>query len=185
MKINLLVLVFFLTACVNVNVEQGDATAFRQHSYQTYAWDSAAMQPNIRDQRMYNLDHYLRRAVTNDLEARGYRLVAKAKAGFLVNYRYYEAVVKDQGGIISPSNELAGAWDLGGDVNNTNIHNHYIPPSLKHAHLELIFIDNGSDQPVWSATATKIIEDENADLSDFKKAAKKLADRLLKTIPIR
>lgn len=185
MKIQLLLLTVFLTACVNIKVDQGDASAFRQSHYQTYAWESAPMHSNARDVRMYNLDHYLRRAVTKDLNGRGYRLVEKTKADFLVKYSYYEAVVNDQGGVISPGDELAGAWDVGGDVNNTNIHNHYIPPSLKHAHLELMFIDSASNSPVWNATATKIIEDENADLSDFKKAAQKLADRLLKAIPAR
>lgn len=185
LKIQLLLLTAFLTACVNIKVDQGDATAFRQSHYQTYAWENAPIRSDARDVRLYNLDHYLRRAVTKDLNDRGYRLVEKTKADFLVKYSYYEAVVDDQGGIISPGDELAGAWDVGGDVNNTNIHNHYIPPSLKHAHLELMFIDNASNRRVWNATAVKIIEDENTDLSDFKKATKKLADRLLKAIPTR
>lgn len=185
MKIQLLLLTVFLTACVNIKVEQGDATAFRQAQYQTYAWSSGPMPQDSRDERMHNLDHYLRRAVTKDLNGRDYRLVEKAKADFLVSYRYYEAVVNDQGGIISPSDELAAAWDLGGDVNNTNIHNHYIPASLKHGHLQLMFIDRKSDKEVWSATAVKVIEDDTADLSDAKKATQKLADRLLKVIPTR
>lgn len=185
MKIQLLLLTVFLTACVSIKIDQGDATVFRQGHYQTYAWDSGAMQRNTRDERMHNLDHYLRRAVNKDLNKRGYRLVERADADFLVNYRYYEAVVNDQGGVISPGDELAGAWDTGNDVNNTKIHNHYIPPSLKHAHLELMFIDKASNKTVWSATAAKIIEDQSSDLSDFKKSAQKLADRLLKVIPAR
>ena len=185
MRIQLLLLMVLLSGCVNVKINEGDATAFRQGNYQTYAWDSGPMQESTRDDRMYNLDRYLRRAVNKDLEERGYKQVEREQAGFLVNYRYYEAIVDDQGGIISPRDELAGAWDVGGDVNNTNLHNHYIPPSLKHAHLELMFIDRESNSPLWQATARKIIEDENADLSKFKKGAQHLADRLLKAIPAR
>lgn len=174
-----------LTACVGIKVDVGDASAFRQAAYQSYAWESAPIKSDGRDDKLFYLDRYLRRAVDRDLQQLGYQLVSKEQAGFLVTYRYFETVSNDQGGPISPSDEMAANYDFGSDVNNTNIHNHYIPVAIKRGHLELLFIDRAKNKPVWHAVAEKIIEDDSPDKSSFRKRSSKLADKLLKEIPAR
>ena len=127
MRILVLLLVSVLSACMGLKVEVDEQLTFDPLAYKTYAWTNKPMVDTTgRQEVILRGDGILRAHVDQVLKERGYQQVNREDADFLVDYRFSQTMKADQGGIISPTDELAGAWDLGDDVNNSQLHNHNV-----------------------------------------------------------
>lgn len=178
-------LMLVLSACIGIKVDVSPDNQFDPGQYATYAWLSAPMTSSGRDQSYVAIDHSVRNNVNQQLLRRGYREVDKARADFIIEYRFFQSVVADQGGIISPQSEIEAAFDPNIDPNSTALHNHYIPSQLQRGHLELNFDSRASGKMVWMAVARKIMENASVDADDVERVMAKVVPKLLASVPAR
>lgn len=174
-----------LTACIGTKIEVAPYSQFDPASYASFAWAEEAIEDTGRNGAYYNLDSSLRRQINKQLEKKGYRLVDKEDASFLVGYRFFQTVSPDQGGMISPRDESRSAWDTGSDVNGTSIHNHYVPVAIRHANLEVDFDDAKSGKEIWKVSAIKVVENDMENEAAVKKSIRSLVPKLLVSVPER
>jgi len=172
-----------LSGCIGTKVAVSPDNHFIAADYQAYGWFSAPIKSTGRNYFYYDLDQALRKEVDKQLQQRGYLLVAANEADFIVGYHFTTAVFVDQGGPISPFDEAMAAREVGGDINDTELHNHYIPVEIAKGILQINLADAGSGKEIWKATATRVIEDGSADTVAIKSAVHKVVPKLLKSLP--
>lgn len=183
--ISLVVLLLsLLTACIGTKVKV-KTNEFNATAYQTYAWAAEPIKKDIRKDPYFYLDQYLRRSVDRTLSHKGYQLVARAEADFVVEYRYLQSSTPDQGGIISPLDEQNTAWDMGRDVNETALYHHYVPAEILRSNLMILLDDTKTGKTVWQGVASKIIEGDVNDKSVIKHAMELIIPKLLASVPTR
>lgn len=150
-----------LSACMGTKIEVDNKLHFDQQRYQSYAWTNEPMEdPSGRQDVMYRGDGILRKLVNEQLQERGYQSVARDAADFLVDYRFIRTMQTDKGGIISPTDEAAAAWDIGADVNNTQLHNHSVNAYVMHSQMKVVLTDPKGDA-LWRARASKLMDNES------------------------
>lgn len=179
------VFLLLITACTGTKVVLGEHNQFNSARYSGFAWAVPAIKNTGRNLDIYYLDNALRKAVTRLMVAKGYREVALAEADFQLDYRFHEEVDVDEGGVISPANELDSAWGTGTDIDKTALRNHYIPAQITRAVLELSVNDPKLKKELWEARATRVMENRDADQSTIDKAMKNVAAKLLQHFPAR
>jgi hypothetical protein len=172
-----------VSACVGSKVVVEPGSSFNAGSYQSFAWSTEAITKDDRNIGYYNFDHFVRNGISAELIKKGYQEVPKEQADFFLIYNFFQSVTPDRGGLISPLNESNAAWDNGSDVNNTSLHNHYIPPEIQRGNLSLTIKDAKQGKEIWQATLIKIIEDQMDNKSSVKKAVKSLIPKLMKDFP--
>ena len=170
---------------MGLKVEVDEQLTFDPIAYKTYAWTNKPMVDTTgRQEVILRGDSILRVQVNALLQARGYREVSREDADFLVDYQFSQTMKADQGGIISPTDELAATWDLGNDVNNTQLHNHSVNPYILHSNLKLIMTD-GEDQMLWRASATKLVDNESPTNEELEKILSSILSKMLSHFPRR
>lgn len=183
MRILVLLSIFALSACMGLKVEVDEQLTFDPLVYKTYAWTNKPMVDTTgRQEMVLRGDGILRAQVDALLRERGYQQVNRAGADFLVDYRFSQTMKVDRGGIISPTDELAGAWDLGDDVNNTQLHNHSVNAYILHSNLKLIMTDS-EGQTLWRASATKLVDNESPSNKELGKTLSKILGKMLGDFP--
>ena len=183
MRIIVLLLISVLSACMGLKVEVDEQLTFDPLGYKTYAWTNKPMVDTTgRQEVILRGDGILRAQVDALLQERGYQQVNREDADFLVDYRFSQTMKADQGGIISPTDELAGAWDLGDDVNNTQLHNHNVNAYILHSNLKLIMTDS-EGQTLWRARATKLVDNESPSDEELGKTLSKILGKMLSDFP--
>ena len=183
MRIIVLLLISVLSACMGLKVEVDEQLTFDPLVYRTYAWTNKPMVDTTgRQEVILRGDGILRDQVDALLQERGYQQVNREDADFLVDYRFSQTMKADQGGIISPTDELAGAWDLGDDVNNTQLHNHNVNAYILHSNLKLIMTDS-EGQTIWRARATKLVDNESPGDEELGKILSKIVGKMLGDFP--
>lgn len=181
----LILVVVSLTACISGKVIIALDPAIDPTLQHTFAWEEDAIEPSVRGDGLYNIDHYLRREVNRGLLARGYRQVPRAQADFLVAYRLSQRVDVDQGGIISPTDEARSVWDASVDPANSVRHQNYIPAQIRHGNLELTLYAAGDNRILWRATLSKVIETGAEDSAGVRKLMEQQVPRMLRGFPER
>ena len=175
-----------LTACISTDIEVAPKSQFKPSVHKTFAWKAepiAAPEHIGRGQSYYDIDHYMRKYLTQALIKKGYESVPKAQADFLVEYRFTQQVKLDQGGIISPVDEMNAAWDLNNDLGNTSLHNHYVPAQINEALLEINLSASQSGAVLWQVIASKIIENESLYEEAINSALKKTVPKMVADLP--
>jgi hypothetical protein len=173
-----------LTACISTKVKVDESLQFDSVSNKSFAWADEPMKPTGRNSGFYDLDNSLRKTVTRTLTKKGYQQVAKADADFLVDYRFFQEVSLDQGGIISPTDEAAAVNNPSLDMSNNEVYNHYIPDQIKMANMRIILLDSGTNDALWRVDASKVVESQMNDSSAIREAVQKIIPGLLADLPV-
>jgi hypothetical protein len=175
-----------LSACTTgLQVDVASNNNFNPNQHSHYAWLAPAMMDEtVREETIFSVDHLLRKQVNQQLQNKGYQWVDKANADFLVDYHYRQTIEADQGGIISPTNELAAAWEAPSDINETALYNHPVPAYLQTMHLEILLIaPNG--ELLWHARAQKILDTDMPDEHTLRPLIAEAVDEMLAQLPAR
>ena len=189
MKLRIVCVAFMvlgLAACISTDIELDANNQFNPAIQSGFAWKTKpiAKPEHIgRGESYYLFDRYMRRYVNKELTAKGYKLSDKAQTDFLVEYHFVRKVRVDQGGIISPSDELNAAWDVNADLGNTALHNHYVPAQIREAMLEIKLSSAQGNKFLWQVTASKIVEEANVDEEMIRNVLRKLVPEMLVTLP--
>ena len=183
LKFFVLLAVCLLASCMNLKVEVADYSRFDTKIYSHYAWTNEPMvDASGRQELNARVDAILRVEVNRQLQDRGYQLVARDKADFLVDYRFIQTMDADQGGIVSPTDEAAAAWDIGADVNKTSLHNHSINAYILRTQFELLFTDP-KGEALWQASASKLVDNESPDDSELYNMLTKITGKMFSGFP--
>lgn len=177
--------VLVLAACSGVEIERSGIEKFSAGNYQYYKWRTAPLPADTRSSDpIYAIDPVLRREVDAALQAKGY-VLDPASAQFTVDYLYMSGMQQGERSELAsnvtpyprvvPNRQMSqavvdNAIALGG-VKQTN-------------NIILQFNDESSNQVVWQATLSRIVEDaNNADTTRLDDHLKGFLDRALQPLP--
>ncbi len=182
-----LISTLFLSACTGLKIGTADENHFDASKYHSYAWETAPMQQDNtpRTSVFEKIDKYFRQAINSDLASKGYKEVAKDQADFIVDYSFGQTITEDEGDIISPRNELEGAFDTN-TVNtgtNTSLYAHQVPAYIQKATLELSLEDASKKELLWRSWASKIIQNEFPSDAAMSQLMNQISRKMLRSLP--
>jgi hypothetical protein len=162
MLLSTLALAWALVACSGVEVRPADTSAFAAADYTYYRWRSEPLGPSrTSTDPIYLIDPILRRAVDNELEARGY-VLDPARAEFSVDYVYAEGLRMGETG-----EEASNLSTYPGVIPNRNVDQASVDNAIalggvkETSNIGLQFNDVARREEVWRVVVTKIIERVN------------------------
>lgn len=183
MRFLVLLTIIFLSSCMGTTIEVDDSLRFEPTGHGRYAWTNDPMVDTTgRQELIFRGDAILRDLVNTILQQRGYQMVPREQASFLVDYRYIRTMKADQGGVISPTDEMAASWDLGGDVNNTELHNHSVNAYVMHSELKLVLTDL-EDNALWRARSSRLVDNESPSDDALRKTLGKITRKMFRGFP--
>jgi hypothetical protein len=179
------ILLLALAACSSIEITTSPVEPFAEGNYTYYKWRTDPLpQDTGSSDAYYALDPVMRRQLDAALGAKGYRLDAE-KAQFSVDYVYATGLIQgiesEQASNIShipsvnPTRQVDGA----------SVDNAIALAGLKETSNILIqFNDGASNEEVWRAVLTKIVENANqVDTTDLDEKLGKAVTRALKELP--
>ena len=135
--------VLLLAGCSSVSVSRDYDASADFSKLKTFAWQHA-VQPESGSPRIDNdlMDERIRRAVDAELAGKGFQLVAKEEADFLVAY-YVEYKQRISGSSVSMSAGRGSYGRYGGVGYNTTV------SEYDEGYLTIDIIDPASDRNIW------------------------------------
>lgn len=174
-----------LSACSSIEITTSDVAPFASGNYSYYKWRTDPLPQNTgSSDPYYALDPVMRRQLDAALAAKGYRL-DKEKAQFSVDYVYatglIQGVESEQASNISPIPSVTPNRR----VDQASVDNAIALAGLKETSNILIqFNDSASNEEVWRAVMTKIVENANQlDTTGLDERIGKAVNRALKELP--
>ncbi len=174
-----------LVACSGVNIQQTGADKFGAGNYHYYKWRTEPLPTTSRSSDpVYALDPVIRREVDADLQRKGY-VLDEARAQFTVDYLYVSGMQQGEPSQLASNVTPYPRVTPNRQVNQATVDNAIALGGVKETNnLILQFNDLSSNQEVWQATLSKVVEDaNNIDTSRLDQNLQKFLARALKSLP--
>ena len=195
MSICLTMLVLILTGCLGIKVRSWQADEFSrvQEAWRYYRWeDPALVQPRSGDSEvlrtqsdMVAFDSALREHVDRRLRALGYQL-SEHRAKFEVDYRVGNEALVGLPGPDPSARDAAERIFAGPNAEYEVSSKFYTHPTLGYheiSHLKLSLYDIGSKRIVWESSASRLVDNPNADAAQIRSKVDQAVSRLLADFP--
>jgi Domain of unknown function (DUF4136) len=173
-----------LTACVGVKTEHADFTTFEDTQYKRYSWVTESLGASSTSRKAaYTVDNAIRSSLNQLLLDKGYQLVAKDQAEFLIDYRFSRTISVDQGNPMATPTALQGAWDTSSSMSDPGFANDFVPEQIFKNHLDFSLVDGSTKKPLWQGTASKILEENSYDPEKVQRLMAKVVGKLFQGFP--
>jgi hypothetical protein len=179
------VLSLFLVACSGVEIEQSGIEKFVAGNYHYYKWRTEPLpQGGMSSDPVYAIDPVMRRDVDADLQSKGY-VLDQVRAQFTVDYLYLSGMQQGERSQLASNITPYPTATPNRQVNQAAVDNAIALAGVKETNnIVLQFNDRASNQQVWQATLTKVVEDtNNVDASRLDEHLKDFLKRALKPLP--
>ncbi|CAA0116297.1 Uncharacterised protein [Halioglobus japonicus] len=174
-----------LVACSGVEIQHSATDKFSAGDYRYYKWRTEPLPSTTRsNDPVYAIDPVLRREVDADLQSKGY-VLDKARAQFTVDYLYVSGMQQGEPSQLASNVTPYPRVTPNRQVNQATVDNAIALGGVKETNnIILQFNDLASNQEVWQASLTKVVEDaNNIDSSRLDKNLKDYLTRALKALP--
>jgi hypothetical protein len=175
----------FLVACSGVDIQQSGIDKFSAGNYHYYKWRTEPL-PNVTrsSDPVYTLDPVIRRVVDADLQRKGY-VLDKDRAQFTVDYLYVSGMQQGERSQLASNITTYPSVTPNRQVNQATVDNAIALGGVKATNnIVLQFNDLASNQEVWQATLSKVVEDaNNIDSSRLDQNLKDYLGRAIKPLP--
>ena len=179
-----------LGGCSNVQVDTTPNDRFEAGNYTTYHWQAAALDPSgAASDPLYALDPTLRASVDNKLASKGYQRV-DAGGDFQVIYQF-KASISD--GALGMAATDANSQDIPVSSQDLVINRRADQALIDNAYalsgpreitsILLTFTDGSSQNPVWAAGMSKVVDHANFDAKRMTASIDKAVNRALGRLP--
>jgi hypothetical protein len=179
------ILSLLLVACSGVEIQQSSIDKFSGGDYRYYTWRTEPL-PNVTrsSDPVYAIDPVIRREVDADLQRKGY-VLDKSRAQFTVDYLYVSGMQQGARSELASNITPYPRVTPNRQVNQATVDNAIALGGVKETNnIILQFNDLASNQEVWQATLTKVVEDaNNIDASRLDQNLKDYLARALKNLP--
>lgn len=186
---NTLILIFtmslVLVGCSGIDIQQSGIEKFSAGNYHYYKWRTEPLPTDSRSSDpIYTMDPVIRREVDADLQRKGY-VLDNGLAQFTVDYRYANGMLQGERSQLASNITPYPSVTPNRQVNQATVDNAIALGGVKETnYLVLQFNDLSSNQEVWQATLTKVIENaNNIDSSRLNENLKAYLTRALKPLP--
>lgn len=179
------VLSLFLVGCSGVDIQQSGVDKFSAGEYRYYRWRTEPLPSVTRStDPMYAMDPVIRREVDADLQRKGY-VLDNSRAQFTVDYLYVTGMQQGERSQLASNVTPYPRVTPNRQVNQATVDNAIALGGVKETNnIVLQFNDLASNQQVWQATLTKVVENaNNIDTSRLDKDLKAYLTRALKPLP--
>lgn len=165
----------FITACSGLDVSVDGTEAFAATNYTRYAWrrEPPSQTSNSKDLTTIKSPS-IRAGVEEKMSELGYQRVDKASAQFLV--QYFAIPGFNDGQLMSGgSNDMLYGSSVNRQIDEAAAGNaHALSGPVKTGKMELMFIDAKTNEILWRAQASIVVEDSNRiDHDEVRKAMRK------------
>lgn len=174
-----------LAACSGVEIEQSSVDAFSAGSYHYYKWRSKPLPSTTRStDPVYTLDPIIRRDVDAALQAKGYAL-DEDRAQFTVDYLYANDLRQGERSQLASNITPYPRVTPNRQVNQAAVDNAIALGGVQETNnITLQFNDSATNQEVWQATLSKVVEDaNNIDATRLDDHLQRFLERALAPIP--
>tara|TARA_B110000503_G_scaffold35676_1_gene58315 strand:+ start:3525 stop:4109 length:585 start_codon:yes stop_codon:yes gene_type:complete len=174
-----------LVACSGVNIQQTGADKFSTGNYHYYKWRTEPLPTTSRSSDpVYALDPVIRHEVDADLQRKGY-VLDEGRAQFTVDYLYVSGMQQGERSQLASNVTPYPRVTPNRQVNQATVDNAIALGGVKETNnLILQFNDLASNQEVWQATLSKVVEDaNNIDTSRLGQNLQKFLARTLQSLP--
>jgi hypothetical protein len=174
-----------LVACSGVDIQQSGIEKFSAGNYHYYKWRTEPLPSVTRSSDpVYTLDPVIRREVDADLQRKGY-VLDKDRAQFTVDYLYVSGMQQGERSQLASNITPYPSVTPNRQVNQATVDNAIALGGVKATNnIVLQFNDLASNQEVWQATLSKVVEDaNNIDSSRLDQNLKDYLGRALKPLP--
>jgi hypothetical protein len=174
-----------LAACSGVEIEQTSVEKFSAGNYRYYKWRSGPLPSTTRStDPVYTIDPILRRDVDAALQAKGYVLDME-RAQFTVDYLYANALRQGERSQLASNITPYPRVTPNRQVNQAAVDNAIALGGVQETNnITLQFNDAATNQEVWQATLSKVVEDaNNIDATRLDGDLKRFLERALAPIP--
>ena len=174
-----------LVGCSGVDIQQSGIEKFSAGNYHYYKWRTEPLPTVSRStDPVYALDPLIRREVDADLQRKGY-VLDNGLAQFSVDYLYVSGMLQGERSELASNITPYPSVTPNRQVDQATVDNAIALGGVKATNnLILQFNDMASNQEVWQATLTKVIENaNNIDSSRLDQNLKAYLARALKRLP--
>lgn len=174
-----------LVACSGVDIQQSGIEKFSAGNYHYYKWRTEPLPNGTQSSDpVYTLDPVIRREVDADLQRKGY-VLDNDHAQFTVDYLYVTAMQQGEQSQLASNVTPYPRINPNRQVNQATVDNAIALGGVKEtSNIILQFNDLASNQEVWQATLSKVVENANSiDTSRLDKNLKGFLTSALKPIP--
>ena len=179
-----------LSGCSSVQVDTTPNDRFAAGNYVTYNWQAAALDASgIATDPLYALDPTLRAAVDQKLASKGYQLVDRG-GDFQVIYQFKASITE---GALSTAATDANNQDnpissqdlvINRRPDQALIDNAYALSGPREVtSILLTFTDGSTQDPVWAAGMSKVVDYANFDAKRMSASVDKAVNRALGRLP--
>ena len=174
-----------LAACSGVEIEQSSIDTFAAGNYHYYKWRSKPLPSTTRStDPVYTLDPIIRRDVDAALQAKGYAL-DEDRAQFTVDYLYANDLRQGERSQLASNITPYPRVTPNRQVNQAAVDNAIALGGVQETNkITLQFNDSATNQEVWQATLSKVVEDaNNIDATRLDDHLQRFLERALAPIP--
>ena len=171
-----------MVACTNSRFSHDDPAQLAGIG-PVFAWAEPALVDTGTNANLVAIDSGFRRELEEALLSRGYSLQRFSGADWLLRYSYFESRDIDQGGILSPQDQLARSRQTSREPSLSAVHTHHIPAELIYDSLQLEVLDAASGEVVWQGISSRLRDREPGGPDQVLATLKRLASPLLRVIP--
>ena len=181
----LTILSLALVACSGVDIQQSSIDKFSAGNYHYYKWRTEPLPSGTRSSDpVYTLDPVIRREVDADLQRKGY-VLDSSRAQFTVDYLYVTGMQQGERSQLASNIKPYPSVTPNRQVSQAAVDNAIALGGVKETNnIILQFNDLSTNQEVWQATLTKVVEDtNNIDASRLDQDLHDFLARALKPLP--
>ncbi len=174
-----------LVACSGVDIQQQGVDKFSAGNYRYYTWRTEPLPANTySSDPVYTIDPVIRREVDADLQSKGY-VLDKSRAQFSVDYLYVSGMQQGERSELASNITPYPRVTPNRQVNQAVVDNAIALGGVKETNnIILQFNDLESNQEVWQATLSKVVEDaNNIDASRLDQNLQEYLERALEPLP--
>lgn len=174
-----------LAACSGVQIEQTSIDTFAAGNYHYYKWRSEPLPGTTRStDPVYTLDPIIRRDVNASLQARGY-VLDEERAQFTVDYLYANNLRQGERSQLASNITPYPRITPNRQMNQAVVDNAIALGGVQETNnITLQFNDAATNQEVWQATLSKVVEDaNNIDATRLDDNLQRFLARALESIP--
>lgn len=151
-----------LAACSGVEIEQSSVDKFSAGNYHYYQWRSEPLLSTTRStDPVYALDPIMRRDVNAALQAKGY-VLDEERAQFTVDYLYANSLRQGERSQLASNVTPYPRVTPNRQMNQAVVDNAIALGGVQETNtITLQFNDSATNEEVWQATLSKVVEDAN------------------------
>lgn len=187
-KILIITILFCLSACSSIKVQLIEGAGEIIPRNASYGWELASLENNAGvDSRAQLIDRQLRQEINKALVSKGLKAVdTAAKPQWLIGYRMLRSIQYDQGGIISPRDDMERMLHQGMDDPNTEtaFYNHPVPLQLERAELIVTLMSASEKKTLWEVKASKLVEVDELSDKALQQLIIKIVAQAFKQFPV-